>query len=235
MEAIAGSDTRAGKLATLLLRWRGIKKAKSTYIDAPEIQALADGRFHPNWKPFGTVTGRLSSRAQSMPRRVLTEKAKALMRRNFKWKAKDVEAAIGLDATYEIESRVREIYIPAKGKVFVYYDIQQSEMRAAAYLSGDENFIRSCESGDVHTANAKILFPGSREILERDPKGEGGSLRSITKNAGFRSESYIRPLHRQFSRFYALKDMTSISTKSRRCYLLFMNTTRAITSFAKSA
>jgi DNA polymerase-1 len=167
------------------LKWRGLVKAKSTYIDAPDIQALADGRFHPNWKPFGTVTGRLSSRAQSMPRRVLTERAKSLLRKNLKWKTKDVEASIGIDATYEVESRVREIYVPAPGKVFIYFDLSQSEMRAAAYLSGDENFIASCESGDVHTANAKILFPKYKDVLDRDPKGEGKELRDITKNAGF--------------------------------------------------
>jgi uracil-DNA glycosylase family 4 len=330
LEAIAGADTRAGRFATLLLKWRGLVKAKSTYIDAPDIQALADGRFHPNWKPFGTVcmpagepvvtargdidiqnvcvgdcvlshtgmprsvtatiyngvapvlrvvlaggfslrtthnheyrvlsngievwveardlrigmlvmvwrrygrhvvwhqdgpridftpvsvlsisheepqetyglevevdeshvtgdivthnTGRLSSRAQSMPRRVLTERAKSLLRKNLKWKTKDVEASIGIDATYEVESRVREIYVPAPGKVFIYFDLSQSEMRAAAFLSGDENFIASCESGDVHTANAKILFPKKREILDRDPKGEGKEMRDVTKNAGF--------------------------------------------------
>jgi uracil-DNA glycosylase family 4 len=185
MEAIASSDTRAGKFATLMLKWRGIEKARSTYIDAPEIQALADGRFHPNWKPFGTVSGRLSSRSQSMPRLVLTERAKKLMRKNPKWKTKDVIEKIGRDATFEIDSRVREIYIAGDGQVFCYFDLAQSEMRAAAYLSGDENFIASCESGDVHTANAKILFPSKREILDRDPKGEGAELRSISKNSGF--------------------------------------------------
>lgn len=185
MEAIANGETRAGQFATYLLRWRGIKKAKSTYIDAPEIQALADGRFHPNWKPFGTVTGRLSSRAQSMPRRVLSDKAKRLLRKNLKWKMKDVENAIGIDASYEVESRVREIYIPRKGHEFVYFDLSQSEMRAAAYLAGDDRFMASCESGDVHAANAKILFPSFREILERDPKGEGKEFRDVSKNAAF--------------------------------------------------
>jgi uracil-DNA glycosylase len=235
MEAIGKGDTRSAKFARHMLRWRGINKARSTYIEAPDIQPLADGRFHPNWKPFGTVTGRLASRAQSMPRLVLTEKAKALLKKNPKWKAKDVVAAIGRDATYEIESRVREIYIPAEGKVFVYFDIQQSEMRAAAYLSGDDNFIKSCESGDVHTANAKILFPESREVLERDPKGEGGSLRSITKNAGFRSGSYTRPPHKQFSPSFKVRALTSSLTKSRRCSHSSTSTTRAITHSAKSA
>jgi hypothetical protein len=34
----------------------------------------------------------------------------------------------------------------------------QSEMKGAAFLSGDPNFIASCK-GDVHAGNAKILFP----------------------------------------------------------------------------
>ena len=185
LEAIAAGETRAASFATALLKWRAVGKARSTYIDAPDIQALSDGRFHPNWKPFGTVTGRLSSRAQSMPRLVFSARAIALMKRNPKWKTKDIEAALERDATFDVESRVREIYIPGPGKVFLYFDLSQSEMRAAAYLAGDENFIKSCESGDVHTANAKILFPEFAEVLERDPKGEGKQLRDITKNAGF--------------------------------------------------
>jgi DNA polymerase-1 len=185
LEAIASGDTRSAKFATALLKWRGINKARSTYIEAPDIQALADGRYHPNWKPFGTVSGRLSSRSQSQPRLVLTSKAKSLLRKNPKWKPHDVEESIGRDATYEIESRVREIYVPEKGCEFVYFDLSQSEMRAAAYLSGDQNFIRSCEAKDVHTANALILFPEYREVLERDPKGEGAELRSVTKSSGF--------------------------------------------------
>ena len=57
-------------------------------------------------------------------------------------------------------------------------------MRAAAYMSGDPNFIKTCESGDVHSGNAAILFPAQAEIIN-DPKGEGKKYRDITKNAGF--------------------------------------------------
>ena len=183
LENLAGAPTRAGRFADRLLRWRGLTKAKSTYLDG--IAIGEDGRFHPNWRPYGTVTGRLSSRAQSIYRLVPTERALSILRRNPKMKLHEVEAKIGRDATYELESRMREVYIPAAGCGFLYFDLKQSEMNAAAYLSGDPNFIRSCKTGDIHTANAKILFPDKLEVLNRDPKGEGSEWRNITKNAGF--------------------------------------------------
>jgi DNA polymerase I-like protein with 3'-5' exonuclease and polymerase domains len=68
---------------------------------------------------------------------------------------------------------------------FIYFDLSQSEMRAAAYMSGDENFIRVCESGDVHSGNACILFPDQAEEIRKDPKGLGKRFRDVAKNAGF--------------------------------------------------
>jgi uracil-DNA glycosylase family 4 len=186
LEALKGSRTRVGKFARVLLDFRAIDKARSTYIES--ILVHDDGRTHPNWKPFGTVTGRFSCRLQSCPRLVFTHRAQSLLAKNPKWKGADLIDEIGLDATYEIESRMRENYIPDPGHEFVYFDLSQSEMRVAAYISGDDAFIASCESGDVHTANAKILFasdPEAMAILARDPKGEGKIYRDITKNAGF--------------------------------------------------
>lgn len=62
----------------------------------------------------------------------------------------------------------------------------QSEMRAAAYISGDDRFIATCESGDVHAGNASILFPEAAELFKTDPKNPAcKELRDITKNAGF--------------------------------------------------
>jgi DNA polymerase I-like protein with 3'-5' exonuclease and polymerase domains len=138
------------------------------------VELLYDGRAHFNWRVFGTVSGRWSCRLQSCPR----------------WSAK-------------IEDRAREIYAAEPGHTLVYFDLSQSEMRGAAYLSGDKNFIATCESGDVHVGNAKVLFPQGVEALERDPKGKhcpvhkeqgadkngtcncGKLMRDITKNAGF--------------------------------------------------
>jgi len=161
LEKLRKADTRAGALADLLLRWRAASKVKSTFVDG--VSPGRDGRVHPSWRAFGTVSGRLSCKQpnlQNLPRQS--------------------------DA---IEDQVRSMYIPARGHVFIYFDIQQSEMRAAALLSGDDKFLASCSSGDVHTANACILFPDARDVL-LDPKDDvekklKKKMRDITKNAGF--------------------------------------------------
>jgi len=157
LEALKPTGTRAGELADMLLRWRAAMKTASTFLDALNVDRHS--RVHPSWRAFGTVSGRLSCRApnlQNLPR----------------WS----------DA---LEDKVREIYVASKGHVFVYFDLSQSEMRAAAYISGDEAFIKTCESGDVHSGNASILFPAAAEIIKKDPKGAGKKFRDITKNAGF--------------------------------------------------
>jgi uracil-DNA glycosylase family 4 len=131
-----------------------------------------DGRAHYTFKPFGVITGRPASRILSAPR----------------WSKK-------------LPERVREIYRAEKGRMLVYFDLAQAEARFAANLSGDAGFIAACTK-DVHTANAKILFPDAREMLERDPKGKkcprhsksgqaraecncGKPYRDVTKNAFF--------------------------------------------------
>jgi uracil-DNA glycosylase family 4 len=133
-----------------------------------------DGRAHYNWRPYGTVSGRYSCRLQSCPR----------------WST-------------AIEDRAREMYTASPASLLFYFDLSQAEARFAANLSGDANFIATCK-GDVHTGNAKILFPqeDAQEMLARDPKGKncpkhgeesekgakcncGKPYRDIAKNAGF--------------------------------------------------
>lgn len=169
LEALKSDDTPAGRFAGLVLDWRVLLKVRSTYIggetpDAPlkfDNFIGRDGRAHFNWKPFGTVSGRLSCRLQSCPR----------------W-----------DGT-KLEMRAREIYVPRPGYTYVYFDVSQAEMRLAAYLSADENFIKAC-GGDVHAGNAKAVF------TEADAKGwldgkalkdpqRGKPFRDIAKNLGF--------------------------------------------------
>lgn len=174
LEAVKNPDTKAGRLADLILRWRATQKTRATFLDG--IRPHSDGRVRPSWKAFGTVTGRLACRSpnlMNLPR----------------W-------------SRSLEDSVRECYVAAPGHVLLYFDLKQSEMRMAAYLSGDRSFIDSCEKGDVHANNAKILFPKAREALERDPKGDncprhskhgsvraacncGKPFRDLSKGSGF--------------------------------------------------
>lgn len=156
---MSGNETHAA-FATALLTWRLAGKIKSTYLDAVELHPR-DRRAHYNWKPFGTVSGRLSCRLQSAPRY----------------------------SPHAPEARVREIYVPRPGHTFVYYDVSQAEMRLAAFCSGDSVFMRACE-GDVHANNAKNVFPEAARKgfldgdAKKDPKA-GKPLRDIAKNLGF--------------------------------------------------
>jgi uracil-DNA glycosylase family 4 len=163
LERLKSSPTRAGRFADLLLRWRGAVKIRSTYLDAQVLDPTRGtvGRTHFNWRSYGAGSGRYSCRLQSCPR---AEKLK--------------------DGSVVLETRVREVYAPRRGCLFVYHDLSQAEMRVAAYASGDATFIKTCE-GDIHTGNAKILFPDEAKLLDEEPKGRGKPFRDVAKNAGF--------------------------------------------------
>lgn len=159
LEALRGTDTKAAKFAGLLLDWRVVMKVRSTYVDAIPINPKTK-RAHYNWKPFGTVSGRLSCRLQSCPRPGLNP-----------------------------EDWVRELYVPRPGCVFVYFDVSQAEMRLAAYLAADPVFMAAC-GADVHAGNAKAVFPdiAARGWLDGEAKKDdkrGKPYRDIAKNLGF--------------------------------------------------
>lgn len=185
LEALSTLDTAAGEFARALLRWRVVTKIRSTYVERVHVNPKT-GRVHYSWKPFGTVSGRLSCRLQSAARYDATDNA----------------------------ARVRELYIPKKGNVFVYYDVSQAEMRLAAFLSADPVFMAAC-SGDVHANNAKVCF---RSIADRgwldgdakkDPK-RGKPFRDLAKNVGF-AISYLAETDKVFATIKAKpegKDVT---------------------------
>jgi DNA polymerase I-like protein with 3'-5' exonuclease and polymerase domains len=85
------------------------------------------------------------------------------------------------------EQKIRMIYMPRTGCVFVGFDLSQVEMRTAAFLSGDPVFTANVVSGDMHTANAKLLFGEIPELMDpkRAKEGDGKRMRDISKNAGF--------------------------------------------------
>ena len=175
LERLKGSSTRAGRFADLLLQWRGVVKIKSTYIvsqilDKPSKKTPLVSRTHFNWRSYGAASGRYSCRLQSCPR-----------------------AEYLKDKSIVLETRVREVYVARPGHKLVYFDLSQAELRFAAYLSGDSAFVAACESGDVHTATAKLLFPSEAELIGRDPKGAGKPFRDVEKNCIFGFIYFAQP------------------------------------------
>ena len=182
LQAFAAMKERSyGSFCLKLIEWRGALKMRKTYLDNIIIEP--DGRVHPSWRSFGTVTGRLAVRKPNLQNLKRIDK-----------KFKD-----------QPEQQIRMIYIPRKGWRFVGFDLSQVEMRTAAFLSGDPNFIANVLSGDMHTANARLLFGDIPELmdLKRAKEGDGKRMRDISKNAGFAvnymavAETVLKTLHSQ--------------------------------------
>ena len=191
LEAYADFNTRAGRFCQMIMDWRGANDTVSEYLDGEKFrETIIAGRVHSEWRSYGTEVGRPATHAPNilnMPRVVLDERV-AMRLKNAKTKeAKDtILTRLGRRA-YDPSTRVREIYVAGPGKVFVYFDLSQSQMRQAAHLSGDPNFVETCK-GDVHTGNARLLFPEVDAAMQKDPswiKGEGKVFRDIMKNVGF--------------------------------------------------
>lgn len=118
LEALSGDESKLARFAQQLLNWRVVGKIKSTYLDSVLVNSTT-GRAHFSIKSFGTVSGRLASRLQSCPRY----------------------------APDNPEDRVREIYVPRPGNVFVYFDVCFAEGTLIDTPEGPKT-IESLRDGD---------------------------------------------------------------------------------------
>ncbi len=120
------------EIAQLVLDWRELTKLKSTYTDA--LYRLTDGksRVHTSFALANTLTGRLSStdpNLQNIP--IRTENGK----------------------------KIRTAFVSGKGKKLVSFDYSQIELRLAAEISSDKNFIKAFKNNeDIHASTAKEIF-----------------------------------------------------------------------------
>lgn len=93
------------------------------------------------------------------------------------------------------DNRVRQIFVPAEGYLFISADYGQQEMRIMAEMSGDEHLRDVCRHEDPHLANARMIWgrPDMKELKgeERDTiKGTGfcmnygGGGKTFAQSAG---------------------------------------------------
>nr|WP_315086065.1 DNA polymerase I [uncultured Lachnoanaerobaculum sp.] len=115
-----------------ILEYRQLTKLNSTYATGLAGYIREDGRIHGTFNQTITATGRISStdpNLQNIPVRT------------------------------EMGSKIRDIFVPKEGYVFVDADYSQIELRVLASLSGDEKLIESYYSAaDIHAATASQVF-----------------------------------------------------------------------------
>ena len=127
----------------LLLKYRGLSKLKSTYIDAlPKIIYPKTGKIHTSYNPVGTSTGRVSSsdpNLQNIP----------------------IKTAEG--------KRIRKAFIPGEGCSFISADYSQIELRLLAHFSGDKELIDAfANNRDIHSKTASDIFGVSENDVTPD-------------------------------------------------------------------
>lgn len=115
-----------------ILEYRQLSKLKSTYADGLSAFICEDGRIHGKFNQTVTATGRLSStepNLQNIP--VRTEEGR----------------------------KIRRVFVPRPGYIFLDADYSQIELRIMAHMSGDEKMIEAYHSAkDIHSATASQVF-----------------------------------------------------------------------------
>lgn len=115
-----------------VLEYRGLTKLKSTYVEGLVTCVEKDGRIHTSFNQTITATGRISStepNLQNIPMRT------------------------------ELGRRIRKVFVPKDGFVFIDADYSQIELRVLAHLSGDQKLIEAYRKNeDIHRTTASEVF-----------------------------------------------------------------------------
>ena len=115
-----------------ILEYRQLTKLKSTYADGLAVYIGPDERIHTSFNQTITATGRISStepNLQNIPMRM------------------------------ELGRRIRKVFVPREGCVFMDADYSQIELRVLAHMSGDEQLIEAYHMDqDIHRITAAKVF-----------------------------------------------------------------------------
>ena len=139
-------------IAADILRFRGLSKLRSTYLDAlPKLVNPKTGRIHSSFNQTVAATGRLSSKnpnLQNIP----------------------IRTAEG--------RRVREAFIPRDEQhILLAADYSQIELRLIAEISGDEAMMEAFQTGqDIHRATAARVFDTPYDEVDRDQRNKAKTV-----------------------------------------------------------
>jgi len=192
----------AHPIVPAVLRYRKLKKLKSTYVDPlPMLIHPESGRVHTTYQQTVAATGRLSSKdpnLQNIP--IRTEEGRA----------------------------IREAFIPRdENHVLLAADYSQVELRIAAALSKDSGLVDAFVKGDdIHTATAAKIFGVTSDAVDREMRSKAKAVNfgilygqgafGLAQNLGIPRREAKEIIDAYFLQFAQLKAFTASCVESVR-------------------
>lgn len=134
-----------------ILEYRQLMKLNSTYVEGlkPYIN-IKTNRIHSFFHQTITATGRISSTEPNLQ---------------------------NIPTRFELGKRVRKVFKPEKGKIYLDADYSQIELRVLASISGDEHMIEAFKEGkDIHKQAASKVFKTSIEEVTKEQRSNAKAV-----------------------------------------------------------
>lgn len=179
-----------------IIHYRHLVKMIGTYVS---MRVEADGRVHPTWVPWGTVSWRLACKEPNL--------------QNIPSHGPDAE--------------LRTMFVPLPGNVFVHADYSQVEFRMHACVSGDKTLLgrfaaydtAKCEGAskdeiwslDPHVLNASAMYQKHTKDVTQSERNRAKTFIYATMYGGT-PESIVRGgaqgITRENTNIKVLKEMS---------------------------
>ena len=134
-----------------ILEYRQLMKLNSTYVEGLKLYInIKTNRIHSFFHQTITATGRISSTEPNLQ---------------------------NIPTRFELGKRVRKVFKPEKGKVYLDADYSQIELRVLASISGDEHMIEAFKEGkDIHKQAASKVFKTPIEEVTKEQRSNAKAV-----------------------------------------------------------
>lgn len=142
---------REAPIIQQILDYRQLMKLNSTYVEGlkPYINPKTK-RIHSFFHQTITATGRISSTEPNLQ---------------------------NIPTRFELGKRVRRVFKPEAGKVYIDADYSQIELRVLAHISEDEHMIQAFKEGkDIHKQAASKVFKTPIEEVTKEQRSDAKAV-----------------------------------------------------------
>ncbi len=147
LEKLKREDPIIGKI----LEYRQLMKLNSTYVEGlKQYINPKTKRIHSFFHQTITATGRISSTEPNLQ---------------------------NIPTRFELGKRVRKVFKPEAGKVYIDGDYSQIELRVLAHISEDEHMIQAFQEGqDIHKQAASKVFKTPIEEVTKEQRSDAKAV-----------------------------------------------------------